>query len=98
MKNLQADITARILGTMQNGQLPWRRPWRAIAAEGFPCNATTNRPYSGGNVMLLWLRQQAEGWPTMRFLTFKQAKEAGGNVRKGEHGIGIIYMSTAIKK
>jgi len=34
----------------------------------------------------------------MRFLTFKQAKEAGGAVRKGEHGTGIIFMSTTIKK
>jgi antirestriction protein ArdC len=93
VKNLQADITARILGTMQTGSLPWRRPWRAIAAEGFPCNAVTNRPYSGGNVMLIWLRQQAEAWPSLRFLTFKQAKAAGGSVRKGEHGVNIIFMS-----
>src|SRR5260370_39480585 len=51
----------------------------------FPPNAVSNRPYSGCNVVLLWMAQAA-GYRTPRFLTFKQALELGGNVRKGAHG------------
>jgi antirestriction protein ArdC len=40
---------------------------------------------------LLWLAR-GRGWPTPRFLTFKQALEAGGNVRKGEHGTKIYFV------
>jgi antirestriction protein ArdC len=40
---------------------------------------------------LLWLSRN-RGWPTPRFLTFKQAIEAGGNVRRGEHGTKIIFV------
>jgi antirestriction protein ArdC len=56
-----------------------------------PCNAVTNRPYSGCNVVLLWMAQAA-GYALPRFLTFKQALEAGGNVRKGEHGFRVYFV------
>jgi antirestriction protein ArdC len=51
----------------------------------------TGRPYSGCNVILLRLARD-RGWPTPRFLTFKQAIEAGGNVSKGEHGTKICFV------
>ena len=56
-----------------------------------PCNAVSNRPYSGCNVVLLWMAQAA-GYRTPRFLTFKQALELGGNVRKGEHGTKVYFV------
>jgi antirestriction protein ArdC len=42
-------------------------------------------------VILLWLARD-RGWRTPRFLTFKQALEAGGNVRKGEHGTKVYFV------
>ena len=51
----------------------------------------TNRPYFGCNVILLWLAR-GRGWATPRFVTFKQALEAGGNVRKGEHGTKVYFV------
>jgi len=54
--------------------------------QGLPL--TSNRPYSGCNVILLWLARD-RGWPTSRFLTFRRAIEAGGNVRKGEQETGL---------
>jgi antirestriction protein ArdC len=56
-----------------------------------PQNGVTNRPYSGCNVVLLWLARN-RGWSTPRFLTFKQAAEAGGHVRKGEHGTKVYFV------
>jgi antirestriction protein ArdC len=35
---------------------------------------------------------RGQGWPTPRFLTFKQAQEAGGSVRKGEHGTKVYFV------
>jgi antirestriction protein ArdC len=51
----------------------------------------SNRPYSGCNVVLLWMAQAA-GYRTPRFLTFKQALELGGNVRKGERGTRVYFV------
>jgi antirestriction protein ArdC len=56
-----------------------------------PQNAVSNRPYSGCNIILLWLARN-RGWVTPRFLTFKQAIETGGNVRKGEHGTKVYFV------
>ena len=42
-------------------------------------------------MVLLWIAQAA-GYRTPRFLTFKQALELGGNVRKGEHGTKVYFV------
>jgi antirestriction protein ArdC len=55
----------------------------------------TNRPYSGCNVILLWLARN-RGWTKPRFLTFKQALDTGGNVRKGEHGTKVYFVKQLV--
>lgn len=90
-RDLYADVTARILAEPERGAAPWVKPWSATPGQNVPCNAVTNRPYSGCNVILLWLAK-GRGWPTPRFLTFKQAQEAGGSVRKGEHGTKVYFV------
>lgn len=67
------------------------KPRSATPGQNVPQNAVTNRPYSGCNVVLLWLTR-GQGWPTPRFLTFKQAQEAGGSVRKGERGTRVYFV------
>ena len=89
-RDLYAEVSARIVAELERGAAPWVKPWSATAGANTPCNAVTNRPYSGCNVILLWLARN-RGWPTPRFLTFKQAIEAGGNVRKGEHGTKVYF-------
>jgi antirestriction protein ArdC len=42
-------------------------------------------------VILLWIAGE-HGWATPRFLTFKQALDAGGHVRKGEHGTKVYFV------
>jgi antirestriction protein ArdC len=43
------------------------------------------------HVVLLWIAQAA-GYRSPRFLTFKQALDLGGNVRKGEHGTKVYFV------
>jgi antirestriction protein ArdC len=91
MRDLYFEVSARIVAELERGAAPWVKPWSATAGLNTPCNAATNRPYSGCNVILLWLARD-RGWPTPRFLTFKQAREAGGHVRKGEHGTKVYFV------
>src|SRR6266576_3892181 len=90
-RDLYADVSARIVAELERGAAPWVRPWSATAGQNVPQNAVTGRPYSGCNVVLLWMAQAA-GYRTPRFLTFKQAVELGGNVRKGEHGTKVYFV------
>ena len=90
-RDLYAEVSTRIVAELEAGAAPWVKPWSATAGMNKPSNAVTNRPYSGCNVLLLWMAQTA-GYRTPRFLTFKQALELGGNVRKGEHGTKVYFV------
>jgi antirestriction protein ArdC len=82
-------VTYRILVQLEAGAPPWVKEWKSIGRGNIPMNAVTKRPYSGGNIIFLW----AHGYAVQRFLTFKQALNAGGSVRKGEHGVKVFYVS-----
>ena len=87
---LYAEVSARIVAELEAGAVPWVKPWSSTPG-ATPCNAVSNRPYSGCNVVLLWIAQAA-GYHTPRFLTFKQALELGGHVRRGERGTRIYFV------
>ncbi|WP_028167336.1 ArdC family protein [Bradyrhizobium elkanii] len=90
-RDLYAEVSTRIIAELEAGAAPWIKPWSASPGANTPCNAVTNRPYSGCNVILLWMAQAA-GYRTPRFLTFKQALELGGCVRKGERGTKVYFV------
>ena len=72
-------------------------PWgRAKAGLGLPKNAVTGRRYSGVNILILWGAVIEKGFPSQHWLTFRQALEIGGNVRKGERGTTICYADRFI--
>jgi antirestriction protein ArdC len=100
MRDMHREITDKILAQLKTGVAPWRKPWSArVGAHGsvMPRNAVTGRFYSGANVLLLWGVAEVEGYGP-RWLTFKQAKAAGGTVKKGEHGCPIIFVKRIIVK
>jgi antirestriction protein ArdC len=90
-RDIYAEVSARIAAELETGAAPWIKPWSATPGANTPCNAVSNRPYSGCNVVLLWMAQRA-GYRTPRYLTFKQALELGGHVRKGEHGTKLYFV------
>jgi len=90
-RDLYTEVSERILTELQRGALPWIKPWSATPGQNVPQNAVSNRSYSGCNVILLWLARN-RGWATPRFLTFRQAQQAGGHVRRGEHGTKVYFV------
>jgi antirestriction protein ArdC len=91
-RDLYADVTAKILAELEKGAAPWIKPWKATAGANMPMNAITRRPYSGCNVPLLWMERDAKGYATQQWLTYKQATEIGGNVRKGEKSSTVFFV------
>ena len=91
--NLYDEVTARIITELEAGRLPWVQPWGKSGGTGpgLPRNALTARSYSGVNVLILWGAVIEHGWPSQSWLTFRQAQDAGGRVRKGEHGVTVVY-------
>lgn len=91
--NLYDEVTARIIAELEAGRIPWVQPWGTGGATGpaLPRNAVTARAYSGINVLILWGAVIAHGYPSQSWLTFKQARDAGGCVMKGERGTTVVY-------
>jgi len=92
-EKLYDEVTARIVAELEAGRLPWVQPWGQTGGTGpgLPRNALTGRTYSGVNVLILWGAVIEQGWPSQSWLTFRQALEAGGAVRKGERGQCVVY-------
>jgi antirestriction protein ArdC len=69
------------------------RHQREIVNSGgiMPINAATHRYYSGINILILWATREECHYPTPEWMTFKQAREKGGYVRKGEKGTAVVF-------
>src|SRR5262245_30612828 len=96
-RDIYHEVTNGIVAELTAGTRPWVKPWSETPGLNIPANAVTGRPYSGINTLLLWTTRR-NGWPQPRFLTFKQALEAGGHVRKGEHGRRVVFVKDLVKK
>jgi len=96
-RDIYAEVTAKIIHELEEGAVPWVQPWgrpnggSASVDPSLPRNALTARNYSGVNVLILWGAVIEHGYPSQSWLTFRQALEAGGNVRKGERGTTVVY-------
>jgi antirestriction protein ArdC len=63
-----------------------------------PENALTENTYNGVNILLLMIRQMDGMFAQNKWLTFKQAKEMGGSVSKGEKGCKIVKVGKFVPK
>lgn len=93
MADLHKLVTDQIIAALEAGAPPWVKSWDGSkrCGSGIPINAVTRKSYRGINVILLWAASMRFGSADMSFLTFKQAKDCGGSVRKGEHGTAIYF-------
>lgn len=91
--SLYDEVTGRIIAELEAGRFPWVQPWGRPGgtSPGLPRNALTSRSYSGVNILILWGAVIEHGYPSQGWLTFKQARDAGGCVRKGEQGTTVAY-------
>jgi len=84
--DVYALVTERITNALEAGTVPWHKPW--AVAGGMPRNLASGKPYRGMNVLLLSLGQPyASPW----WLTYKQAQDLGGQVRKGERSSIVTF-------
>ena len=93
--DIYARITDCIVADLEKGVRPWMQPWRASNAVGGVTRPIRHNglPYSGMNVLLLWSEAFARGLANPMWMTFKQALELGGAVRKGETGSMVVFAS-----
>ena len=91
MANVYQMVTDRIVAQLEQGNIPWRRPWTGASVDnGGAINYVSRRPYSLINQLVL-------GRPG-EYLTWKQIEELGGKVRKGaKAGMVVFFKSLVIE-
>ena len=92
-------VTERILADLAQGVRPWMKPWSAANTEGKIARPLrfNGTPYRGMNVLLLWGEAMDRGYQASIWMTYKQAQELGGRVRKGETGSLVVYADRFTK-
>lgn len=95
-QDVYSRITNKIVADLEKGVKPWLKPWNAEhAVEKITRPLRYNEePYNGINVLMLWSEAVDKGYNSPIWMTFRQAKELGGYVRKGERGSLVVYANT----
>jgi len=92
MKNkVYKVITDKFIESLERGVIPWEKPWSTAGV--LPSNGLTGRQYSGVNILLLGMMPYSQPY----WLTFNQAKKAGGNVKKGESSTPVTFWKMLYK-
>lgn len=89
--NVYEIVNKRITDLLDKGVVPWQQPW---AKSGPPKNLISGKNYRGINIWLL----NSLDYTQNQFLTFKQIKELGASVKKGEKASEVIFWKWTEKE
>lgn len=96
--DIYQSITDKIIEAIEAGVGDLIMPWHRGGAGGIPVNALTGNEYQGINVLNLWLTSQAKHYTSNEWGTFKQWRDKGCQVRKGEKASHIVFFKQLILK
>jgi antirestriction protein ArdC len=82
MANVSEIITSKIVEELEQGVMPWSKPWKTEGGQhGLrPYNFTTGKAYKGVN----WITLLCSDFDSWGWATWKQIKKAGGSVKRGQ--------------
>ncbi|WP_271612695.1 ArdC family protein [Bradyrhizobium sp. CCBAU 21362] len=92
-RDVYQTITDQIVELLEQGAFAWHKPWSTAHLDGrvtLPLRHN-GTPYRGVNILSLWMQSMAKGYACAGWMTFKQAIDLGGCVRKGEKGSPTVY-------
>ena len=83
--NIYSIITEKICEQLEQGIIPWHKPWGNVHTDG-AINYITRKPYSLLNQMLL-------GGKGGEYLTFKQIQTLKGSIKKGAKAKMVVFYT-----
>ncbi len=95
-RDIYQIITDRIVADLEKDVRPWHQPWRAAHSDGRIVLPRRHNgvAYRGVNILALWMAAVDKGYRSPIWMTFKQAADLGGAVRKGEKASLTVYADT----
>jgi antirestriction protein ArdC len=97
--DIYTRVTSHIIEELERGTRPWLKPWNAEHLAGRITRPLRHHGqcYRGINIVMLWMEAEFKGYASPFWLTYQQAMELGGHVRKSEHGTPVVYASRFTK-
>jgi antirestriction protein ArdC len=96
--DIYQTITDKIIAQLETRVMPWLKPWADKERKGtiaiYPFNGATGRNYNGLNLLLLG----CSNYDSNAWYSYKQVKDLGGNVRKGEKSTMVTFWSITEKQ
>lgn len=90
--NIYEIVTDSIIKSLENGVVPWQKPWKSsIKGVNAPINMVSKKEYRGINFFILSNMMEVNRWDKPLFLTYKQAQDLGGSIKKGEKAIPVTF-------
>lgn len=97
--DIHQELTNQIIELLdQVDPNDYQAPFSGFVHQGLPKNPTTGKTYQGVNILALWFNQHSKKFNSNHWATFKQWKEKGASVKKGEKGSRVIFYKTLIKE
>lgn len=81
MKDVYQEVTDRIIAQLEQGIIPWQKPWKG---SNLAISHSTGKPYSLLNQLILERRGG-------EYLTFAQVQKEGGRVKKGAKAGMVVF-------
>lgn len=94
--DIYEEVTNEIIALLEAGTRPWSPRW-ASGAASLPLRHE-GTAYRGINILLLWAAAMSRGYSNPYWMTYRQAHELGGQVRKGEKGNLVVHAGTFTPK
>ncbi|MEG1065923.1 MAG: zincin-like metallopeptidase domain-containing protein [Erysipelotrichaceae bacterium] len=91
LSNAQVKFADEIVASLEKNQIPWRATWDTNIVK--PFNAISNKAYSGMNQLSLLMESIKKGYDDPRWMTFKQANNAGYRIIKGSKGHSVFSFT-----
>jgi len=95
--DIYEKVTNGVIEQLDRGVKPWSQPWSAGAGALRPLRHN-HQGYRGINVLILWAKALEAGYAAAHWMTYRQALELGGQVRKGEHSIQVVYYGSMLRE
>lgn len=96
--DVYSHVTDMIIAEIEEGTPPWRKPWTGSAVGIALPERHNGEAYRGINVLMLWIVAAKQGFVSSRWMTYKQAQELGGQVKKGEKSSTVVKYGTFTRK
>ena len=90
-KSFVETVSEKIIEQLKAGTAPWQKPWHDDKRKSLPYNPISDKRYKGINTLHLMAESMSKGYSDPRWLTYKQAKSLGAQVRTGEKSTLVQY-------